>query len=69
MSLLEMVTTHGVGAKLKHAVIAARGWRPADHRTGDEGEWYAQWATLAPDLNDAVAEWVRLGRPRMKRKG
>ena len=35
MTLVEMVRKYGATAKLKHAVVAARGWRRSNFKTGD----------------------------------
>lgn len=56
MTLVEMIRRFGVGARLKHAVIADRNWRRADYRSGDEGEWYARWPAFAVELNAAIRE-------------
>ncbi len=54
MPLVEMVRKYGVGGKLKQAVIAERGWRRPDFRTGDAGEWYERWPVFAAELEAAV---------------
>lgn len=46
MSLVDLVRRHGCNAKLKAAIMAARGWKRDD--------WYAHWPTFAPELEQAV---------------
>lgn len=55
-----MVAKFGVGAKLRIAVTTERGWRPPNYKTGDEGEWFAQWNSgFAEELAAAITELRR----------
>ena len=59
MTLVEMVRKYGATAKLKHAVVAARGWRRSNFKTGDEGEWYERWPAFSLELEAAIIEAKR----------
>jgi hypothetical protein len=54
VTLEEMIRKHGVCAKLKHAVVAARGWRRENLKTGDPGEWYERWPVFSLELEAAI---------------
>lgn len=56
MTLVEMVRKHGVGAKLKRAVMAARGWKHPPFGSGDIGDWYRNWPAFRDELEAAVRE-------------
>ena len=50
--IVDLVRRYGMNAKLKHAIIADRGWRRSTLH--DPGEWYERWPEIARELADAA---------------